>query len=391
MTMTDGRQPRKVARAITMLAVAMLAGCSVVPKRRAAPPPPPPPVEAPPPEVTQGLPTDQQRHRVALLAPLSGPNAAVGSSIANAANMAVMDTGGQRIRVTVYDTGAGAAAAAQKAIAEGNRLILGPLLAEEVRAVRPVAASARVPLIAFSNDMSVAGEHVYLLGYAPEQSIARVIDYAKGRGVTSVAGLVPAGVYGQRASSALLKAAGDAGTRVASIQIFDRSPQSAASAVGRLGTKPFGALLIADTSHVAASAVTMARKGGGANARLLGTELWNTDPNIATLAPLRGAWFASVSDGLYRQLAGKYRARFGTAPSRLASLGYDAVLLVTRIAADWRVGSAFPEERLSDHGGFAGIDGAFRFGRGPIAERMLEVQQVDAGGVTVIDPAPSGF
>lgn len=390
MTMTDGRQPRKVARAISMLALAGLAGCAVVPKRT-APPPPPQTVEAPPPDVTQGLPTDQQRHRVALLAPLSGPNAAVGNSIANAANMAVLDTGGQLIRVTVYDTGAGAAAAAQKAIAEGNRVILGPLLSEDVRAVRPVAAAAHVPLIAFSNDNSVAGDHVYLMGYAPEQAISRVVDYAKGRGVTSVAGLVPAGVYGQRASSALLKAAGDAGARVASIQIFDRSPKSAAAAVGRLGTNPFGALLIADTSHVSANAVTLARKGGAANARILGTELWNTDPALATLTPLRGAWFASVSDSLYRQLATKYRARFGTPPSRLASLGYDSVLLVTKIAADWRMGSAFPEERLSDRGGFAGIDGAFRFGRGPIAERMLEVQEVGATGVTVVDAAPGGF
>ena len=388
--MTEGRRPRKAARVLGLLALMMVAGCQMVPKRRVAPPPPPV-VEAPPPAVTQGLPTDQQRHRVALLAPLSGPNAAVGNSIANAANMAVLDTGGTLIRVTVYDTGAGAAAAAQKAIAEGNRVILGPLLAEEVRAVKPVATAARVPLIAFSNDMSVTGEHVYLLGYAPEQSIARVVNYAHGRGVTSVAGLVPAGVYGQRASSALLKSAGDAGARVAAIQIFDRSPQSAAAAVNRLGTNPYGALLIADTSRVAASTAVLARKGGGANARLLGTELWNTDPGLTTLSALRGAWFASVPDGTYRQLAIKYRARFGTAPSRLASLGYDSVLLVTKIAADWRMGGAFPEDRLNDKGGFAGIDGAFRFGRGPIAERMLEVQQIDAGGISVVDPAPTGF
>jgi ABC-type branched-subunit amino acid transport system substrate-binding protein len=305
--------------------------------------------------------------------------------------MAVLDTGGTLIRVTVYDTGAGAAAAAQRAIAEGNRVILGPLMAEEVRAVKPVAAAARVPLIAFSNDMSVTGEHVYLMGHAPEQSVARVVNYAQSRGITSIAALVPAGVYGQRASGALLKSAADANTRVAAIQIFDRSPQSAASAVNRLGANPYGALLIADTSRVAASAAVQARKGGGASARLLGTELWNTDPGLATLSSLRGAWFASVSDGMYRQLASKYRVRFGTAPSRLASLGYDSVLLVTKIAADWRMGGPFPEERLTDRGGFAGIDGAFRFGRGPIAERMLEVQQVDAGGVTVVDPAPSGF
>jgi hypothetical protein len=38
------------------------------------------------------LPTDTARHRVALLVPLSGENAAVGRSIANATTMALLDT-----------------------------------------------------------------------------------------------------------------------------------------------------------------------------------------------------------------------------------------------------------------------------------------------------------
>jgi hypothetical protein len=42
-------------------------------------------------------------------------------------------------------------------------------------------------------------------------------------------------------------------------------------------------------------------------------------------------------------------------------------------------------------GGFAGIDGAFRFGKDGVAERALEVQQVDSGKFTVIDAAPRGF
>ena len=106
---------------------------------------------------------------------------------------------------------------------------------------------------------------------------------------------------------------------------------------------------------------------------------------------MHGAWFASVSDSYYRQLATKYRARFGIAPYRLASLGYDAVLLTIRIAQDWKPGTTFPFGRLTDEGGFAGVDGAFRFRRDGIAERALEVQQVDAGKFTVIDPAPKDF
>src|SRR3546814_12454188 len=86
------------------------------------------------------------------------------------------------------------------------------------------------------------------------------------------------------------------------------------------------------------------------------------------------SWFASVSDGLYRQLATKYRARYGEAPFRLSALGYDAVLLTVRIAQDWKVGTPFPARKLADPDGFSGIDGAFRFTRNGVAERALAVQ-----------------
>ena len=124
---------------------------------------------------------------------------------------------------------------------------------------------------------------------------------------------------------------------------------------------------------------------------MLGTELWNSESAIASKAALEGAWFASVSDGLYRQYAARYRARFGAAPFRLSSLGYDSVLLTIRIMRDWPMGAAFPEDRLKDRGGFAGIDGAFRFGRDNVAERALEVQEIRGGTTVTISPAPSGF
>ena len=108
----------------------------------------------------------------------------------------------------------------------------------------------------------------------------------------------------------------------------------------------YDALLIADSGRVAMQVAPIVRKNGGATARLLGTELWNTDSGLASSPVLRGAWFASVSDGLYRQLATKYRARYGNAPFRLSALGYDAVLLTVRIARDWKPGTTFPAARL---------------------------------------------
>src|SRR4051794_5886209 len=120
------------------LAAAALSGC--VPRAHPVETPPPPerPAEQPRPAQPSRLPSDETRNRIAVLVPLTGRDAALGQSILNAANLALLDSGGQRIRITAYDTAAGAVPAANEALAEGAGLILGPLLAEDVRAVAPV-------------------------------------------------------------------------------------------------------------------------------------------------------------------------------------------------------------------------------------------------------------
>jgi branched-chain amino acid transport system substrate-binding protein len=385
---------RGLGLAATLLVAACSGGPRVIPEGAR-----PAPIERPaarpaPRPISPGLPQDVERHRIALLVPLTGANANVGRSLQNATQLAILDTRSDAIRITTYDTAqpGGAAAAAEQAIAEGNRLILGPLLAEEAREVAPVARRSRVPVLSFSNDASVAGNGTYILGYLPTQSIERVVDYAKGTGITQFAGLIPSGLYGERASTAFLRAVEDAGGKVLALETFDARPGSLTSAVVKLGRAPYQAVLIAGSPGSAAAAMPVIRRSAsGKAAKVLGTELWNTDSAIGGKAALSGAWFASVPDNYYRQYATKYRTRFGAAPFRLSTLGYDAVLLSVRIARDWRPGDEFPERRLVDRDGFSGLDGAFRFGRDGVAERALEVQEIRAGTVVTVSPAPPHF
>src|SRR5512139_803758 len=72
---------RSLVRAIVAgTAAAALAACAVIPKG----PRQPAPVPFPTPVLSSTLPADQQRHRVAVLVPMSGRAAAAGQSIANA-------------------------------------------------------------------------------------------------------------------------------------------------------------------------------------------------------------------------------------------------------------------------------------------------------------------
>ena len=379
-----------LARIAGMGLALMLAACStVVP--RGAPPPPMAAKPVPKPVNPNGLPEDVARHRIALLVPLSGPNAAVGQSIADAAAMALADTGGKALRITNYDTAQGAEVAARKALADGNKVFLGPLLSEDVHAVEGPAAAAGVPVIAFSNDAEAAGDDVWLLGFSPAQSIDRIVRFARSKGLTRFAALIPPGVYGRNASNMLIRTAEAAGGSVVAMQSYQRSPGSLAAAIQTISKEKFDAVLIADSGRIAIASAPLIRRSNGAGVRILGTELWNAEPSLNNSPAMAGAWFASVDDTLFRQFATRYRTRYGRTPYRLATLGYDAVLLTVRIAKDWKVGDRFPVDALADDGGFSGVDGAFRFAKGHIAERALAVHQLGAGGGTIVSPAPSGF
>ncbi len=378
-------------RTLTIAGTALLlGGCQLVPKTETvstAPPPGP----TPEPSAT-ALPTDAQRHRVALLVPMSGTTAEVGQSLANATTMALLDTNAENLRITTYDTSRGAAAAARQAIADGNRLILGPLLADNVPAVQAAARPADVPSIAFSNDATVASADVFVLGHIPEQSIRRSIQYARENGSNSFGALLPEGDYGQRSYNALQNSLRDYGGSLVGFERYARGNTSIVGAAQRLRTRGgYDTVLIADGARLAVQASGELRSDGAEGTRILGTELWSGESALTRSSAVNGALFSAVSDRRFRRFAESYEARFGTRPYRIATLGYDSVLLTLRIARDWRVGSNFPVRQMYDRGGFLGVDGPFRFNRSGVAERALEVREVRGDQVVAVDAAPSSF
>ncbi|RIV88840.1 penicillin-binding protein activator [Aurantiacibacter zhengii] len=371
----------------------LLAACQVIPGAEAPRPDAGGPVVEQPRVPDQAvLPDDEGRHRVALLVPMSGSNADVGQSIANATTMALLDTGAENLRITTYDTSAGAGAAASRAINDGNRLILGPLQRDNVG---PVLAQARpddVPLITFSNDTTVARSDVFVMGHIPEQSVVRTINFAIDQGASRFAILAPRGDYGNRTTAAAEQVIMARGGTVVDVQRYDRGNTSIISAADRLSTAGgFDTVLIADNARLAAMAAPRLKNAGDSLPSIIGTELWSRQDTLLSAGAMRGAWFSAVPDDRYRQFANSYESRFGEQPYRIATLGYDAVLLTLRLTRDWRPGTDLPAGLLTTDGGFLGLDGPIRFQTNGVGERAMEVRQIGNGAFTVVDPAPSGF
>ncbi len=374
-----------------------LSGCAIVPQvgGTRAPAPqqspaatPPPPVGAPvTPSGQAPSPENAGRHRIALLVPISGTNGDVGQSIANATTMAMLDTEADNLRITVYDTATGASSAAATAIADGNRLILGPLLSENVRPVLGQARPADVPLIAFTNDANVAGPDVFVMGHIPEQSIAQSVGYARKNGAARFMAIVPEGEYGDRAATGFADAVAQYGGAVLGTERYSRGNTSIVGAARRVRSRGgFDAVLIADNVDRASRAASELGR-----TQIIGTELWSGEGSVTRDASLRGAIFSAVSDARYKRFSDTYEARFSSRPYRISTLGYDAVLLTLRVAQEWQVGDSFPIDTLRDRGGFLGLDGPFRFERSGVVERAMEVRAVRDGRVVIAQDAPTRF
>lgn len=369
--------------------------------------------------------------KIGILLPLSGPDAALGITLWNAAQAALFAAAQPHVMMLPRDTRGtpeGAGVAAEAVLAEGASIILGPLYSTAVSAVAQHARPRGVPVISFSTDGTVAGDGVYVMGFRPEEQTARIISYALAQGLRKFAALIPADDYGERVLRVLQTMLLEGGGELVRIEMYERDTQAVFEPVRRLADydqrrralREERADLRAMNDDLADEALELLSnhetlgelsyeavflpEGGPllsaigpllpyydvdpAEIRFLGTGLWD-DPNVMREPALGGAWYAGPSPAAGTRLRALYSELFGYEPPRIASLAYDAVALVIALSAGGE--TWFPSDRLTDPKGYAGIDGIFRFHHNGAAERALAVVEVQPGRLKILSPADTTF
>lgn len=336
--------------------------------------------------------------RVALLVPLTatGNAGTIGASFKNAAALALREFPNANIQLLVKDTQGtpeGARVAATSALAQGVELILGPVFGDAVGPVTSLAVPRSVPVISFSTRTEVATRGAYLMGFLPRDQVYRAAAYAAQKGKKSFAVLVPNNQTGLIYEGLFREAASNFGIRVATIERYgqDRSSmQQKVAEVAKLSSSIDGVFM----PDSAASVTFMAQLLAGAGLtppRVLyvGSGQWD-DPQITAEPALRGAIYASAPNDRFDQFAARYRAAYGSAPPRNASLAFDATILAAGLTA--RFGNEkFSRNVLTNTDGFAGVDGVFRFNADGTNTRAMAVYEVQSGGTRVVSPAPTSI
>ncbi|NWG46011.1 MAG: penicillin-binding protein activator, partial [Alphaproteobacteria bacterium] len=262
----------------------------------------------------------RQPVRVGLLLPLSGPNtqaAEIGRSLLNAAELAIFQVNNPDLLLLPEDTRGdpdGAREAAQRALDAGAEILLGPLFADHVTAVAPLARSAGVPVVALSSDRAVAGSGVFLLSFQAEDEVDRVTEFAASQGLNQIAALVPQGNYGLRVQRELEEVAGQTGAQVVSVVSYYPGAENFLEPTAQLASlyksqalPPFNAVLIPEGGTTLRGLAPLLPYNDIDNrvVRFLGTGLWD-DPSLWREPSLYGGWFAAPDPAGRRAFAARY-------------------------------------------------------------------------------------
>lgn len=393
--------------------------------------------------------TQNNKIKVAILLPLSGAHKGVGQSIFNAAQLALFDIAGDHFELLPRDTKGtttGAKAAISDAINNGADLVLGPLFASSVRAIKPEIRNADLKMITFSTDWTLADDNTFVMGFTAFDQVRRVMAYAASKGYAKQAILAPYTPYGDSVTKAFNAVAqnykidnvmveryraGDEnfndlvrkftnfeerrGTLKQEIEAIKAIPSRQRNAYQRnelarlkimhtKGDLPFDAVLLPMGGNDVRTITSLLQYYDVdlSKARFLGTGLWD-DAAVQNEISMAGGWYAAPSPRNWDKFVRQYKSVYNEQPSRIASLGYDATALVAVLSRQALSGNPnyqgdnnarrlFTRSLITNPNGFVGVDGIFRFGRDGLAERGLAVLEInESGKVKEISPASTTF
>ena len=166
--------------------------------------------------------------RIALLLPASGRQQAAGAAVRDGfvAAWFASSSADTRPRIEMYDTAAlGAVAAYQKALAEGARMVVGPLTKEEIAAiVAAQPAGLPVPTLALNSAVpagAAAPAFLYQFALDPEQEARAVARRIATDGLVRGVALFPDNAWGQRLRDAFVQELAATGTvSLMSVQFY---------------------------------------------------------------------------------------------------------------------------------------------------------------------------
>ena len=340
---------------------------------------------------------------VALLVPGGSGNSGdevIARALRQAADLAIADLDGVRIDLRVYNTGGSPAQAAQvaaQAVSEGAKIILGPVYAESANAVGAAVAAKGVNVLSFSNNTTIAGGNVFVLGPTFENTASRLVSYAARQGKTRIAIVHDRTAAGDLGRAAISGAIARSGASVAGVTAYEFSQQGVTVAVPAIveQVRSSGANALFFTADTAGALPLLAQMLPAAGVdpaaiKFIGLTRWDIPQATLAMPGVQGGWFALPDPALNNQFQSRFLGAYGEIPHPIAGLAYDGIAAIGALA---KTGSpdALSRASITQGAGFVGVNGVFRLRGDGTNERGLAIAEIRSNQVFIIDAAPRSF
>lgn len=339
---------------------------------------------------------------VALLVPRggSGSDDLLAQNLENAARLAIRDLDGVNVDLRVYGTAGNASTAASmaaQAVNEGAQIILGPVYGESANAAGVAVAPQGVNVLSFSNNTTIAGGNVFVLGPTFGSTANRLVGYAKRSGKDRIVILHGQDVAGQLGRNAIQQAISANGATLSGTVDYALSQESVIASVPRVKAAMDGgnanALFLTTSSASALPLFAQLLPEAGVQApgaQFIGLTRWDIPPATLSLPGVQGGWFALPDPGASGAFRQKYTAAYGSEPHPLAGLAFDGIAAVGALAKSGK-STALSSASLTQGAGFRGASGIFRLRADGSNDRGLAVATIRDRSVVILDPAPKAF
>ncbi|NOD64177.1 MULTISPECIES: penicillin-binding protein activator [unclassified Ruegeria] len=340
---------------------------------------------------------------VALLVPSgSGQSgdAALAQSLENAARLAMSDLPNVTIDLRVYDTAGNpntATAVAQQAVADGAKIIIGPVYAQAANAAGLAVLNNNINVLSFSNNTSIAGGNVFVLGPTFDNTANRLVSYAGSQGKANTVIVHSNDAAGQLGQAAIASALASSRVNNAGTVGYDRSQQGVINSVPSIkatvdSTGADSIFLTATTAGALPLFSQLLPEAGVSQAttQFIGLTRWDIPPQTLELPGVQGGWFALPDPSKAQAYRQRYNATYGEAPHPISGLAYDGIAAIGALVSQGK-SDALTASALTQNAGFQGVGGIFRLRPNGTNERGLAVATIQNKQVVVIDPAPQSF
>ncbi len=131
--------------------------------------------------------------------PLTGTYSNYGNKTRKALDLSILNSANNKIKIIYFDTGKNINKITISKLLDNLNpsVIIGPFRREVLLDIKPIAKSKSIPILTFSNDISLRENNIWSLGFSPEEQVESVISCALSYGYKNFGLVAPDNLYGR--------------------------------------------------------------------------------------------------------------------------------------------------------------------------------------------------